>query len=1051
MTNNHETKKSQGGLINWFINNHVAANILMLLFILGGIVSVKSMRTETFPSIDPRLVTVSVNYPGATPYEVADSITSRVEDQLVGIDGVKRVTSKALEGYGIVNVELRDFADANDVYNDVETAVNGLIGFPPEDAERAIVTKVRLTPNVLTLALHGDADEDSLKYWAEMIEEEIRQIPGVALTSLSGIRDYQISIEASQDSLRKYNLTFDDIVKSIKTFSIDVPAGTVESESGDILLRIQEKKYRGHEFENVVIKVLDDGTSLKLKDVATVIDGFEDVNLISKFNNQRAAFIAVSRSESEDTLKVASKVKDYLSAVELPKGLHLTLQEDKTVNLKDRISLMLRNGIIGFCLVFLILLLFLDLKLAFWTSAAIPISFLGGLMILYFMGYSLNMISLFALIVVLGIVVDDGIVTGESIFDAQDKNKEDYVQATRKGVLAVVAPVTIGVATTMAAFGPLIFSTGTLGQIIGIIPVVVICVLAVSLVEAYFILPAHLSSPGTWSKGAVKDIRDTFNRKLELFIENTLGPAIKFALNKRYAMIAVFLAVSIVTVGLVKAHIIRFVFFPQVESDKISIEVHTPVGTSFSATKDVMLQIEEYVNDVKQEIDKTSKISPFESVSVNIGQITAESSPGGGKGGESGSNLGQVKVKLVPSDFRDLSAYDVETKIRNRIENIPGIESLEFQSSLIGNEADIEIEISHSDESELRNAAQSLKESLRKITGTKEVADSFEEGKSEYVFKLNEEGLSLGLTPSELGRQLRQAYFGSEALRFQRGDSEIIVYVRYPKKDRENLSKLKQTRIHLSDGSGQVREVPLEMVADITQQTGYSQILTVDGKMIVSVTADADLNITTPNEIIAVLEEKVLPELKAEFQGLSYSFEGKSREQKEDMASLGSNMLIALMIIYVLLGAQLRSYVQPFIIMSAIPFGVVGAILGHFILGCDLTFISMFGVVALMGVVVNDSVVLIDYLNSHSRLGKDIGQSAVIAVKRRFRPILLTTLSTSLGLMPILFETSLQAKFLIPMVISLAVGILFATLVILFLVPCLIVVVDDIKKKLGIS
>ncbi|NNE37429.1 MAG: efflux RND transporter permease subunit, partial [Gammaproteobacteria bacterium] len=409
------------GLIFWFIENHVAANILMILFVVGGIVTIKNMRTETFPSIDPRLVTVSVIYPGASPNEVADSITSRVEEELVGIEGVKRVASTASEGIGIVNIELMDFANADDVYNDVETAVNSLIDFPPEDAERPIINKVRITPNVITLAIHGDVSEHTVKYWAETIEDELRQLPGVALTQLRGIRDYQISIEVPEITLQKYGLTLGQIANTIRQFAEDIPAGTIEARQGDILLRVQEKRYTGMEFQNIVVRTLPDGSSLRLGDIANIEDGFEDINLVSKFNNERAAFIDVKRSESEDTLSVADTVKLYLDTVQLPSGLKLTLQEDETINLKDRISLMIRNGILGFMLVFLILLLFLDFKLAFWTSAAIPISFLGGLMIIGNLGESLNMISLFALIVVLGIVVDDSIVTGESIFEIQEK------------------------------------------------------------------------------------------------------------------------------------------------------------------------------------------------------------------------------------------------------------------------------------------------------------------------------------------------------------------------------------------------------------------------------------------------------------------------------------------------------------------------------------------------------------------------------------------------------------------------------------------------------
>ncbi len=1041
---NQSTNESRG-IIYWFIENHVAANILMLLFVVGGIVTVKNMRTETFPSIDPRLVTVSVVYPGASPYEVADSITRRVEEELVGIEGVKRVSSTASEGMGTVNIELVDFADADQVYNDVETAVNSLIDFPPEDAERPIINKVSVTPNVLTLSIHGNVDENFIKYWAETIEDELRQLPGVALTQLRGTRDYQISIEVPENTLRQYGLTLGQISNTVRQFAEDIPAGTIEARQGEILLRVQEKRYTGIEFEDIVVRTLPDGSSLRLGDIATIEDGFEDINLVSKFNNERAAFIDVKRSESEDTLAVADTVKQYIQTVKLPTGLNLTMQQDETIALKDRISLMIRNGIIGFMLVFLILLLFLDLKLAFWTSAAIPISFLGGLLIIGNLGESLNMISLFALIVVLGIVVDDGIVTGESIFEVQEQFPNDPHSAYL-GVKQVIAPVTVGVTTTMAAFGPLIFSTGTLGQIIGVIPVVVISILFVSLLEAYFILPTHLAKPTRWSRGIMAKERDRFAESLKSFIEYRVLPLASLAVKWRYATLAAFLGVAIFTAGLVQSGIVRFVFFPQIEGDQITINMKMPLGTSFEITESTMLDIEKEIIEIRDRLDGESQSAVFESISMSVGQVSgAAAGPSGVNfSGQSASHLGQFRIKLVPSDYRQLSAFEIEGLIRGRVQDLPGIETLEFQSSLIGEEADIEIELAHPDEDQLNAAAEALTAEMKKIPGTKEVTDTFELGKTEYVFKLDAQGLAVGLTPSELGRQLRAAFFGLEAQRFQRGRSEMIVYVRYPKAERESLAALNDMRIRLPNGD----EVPLSNIATVIEQRGYSQIQTVDGRRIVSVMGDADIEVTTPNEIIAYLQTNVLPDLTTRYQGLTYSFEGESREQSEDLASLSRNMVIALMLIYILLGAQLQSYVQPFVIMSAIPFGIVGAILGHLALGYDLTFISMFGGVALTGVVVNDSVVLVDYLNKHLRDGATLTESALLAVKRRFRPILLTTFSTSLGLLPILLETSMQARFLIPMVVSLATGILFSTLVILFLVPCLVIIVEDIKALL---
>ena len=681
--------QEQRGIIAWFANNHVAANILMMLFVVGGLISVSGMRTETFPSIDPKRISVAVAYPGATPYEIADSITNRVEEALLGLDGVKRISSTASEGLGSVSVQLEDFADADDLYNEVETAVNGLVDFPPQNAERAIITKVKVTPSVLTLALHGDVSEETVKFWAETIEDDLRGLPGVALTALNGIRDYEISIEIPEQSLRKYGLTLDDVRRAIDSFSIDTPAGTIESAKGDIALRIQDRRYTGIEFGDIAVKTLPDGSILKIKDIGSVIDGFKDTNLISKFNGERAAFIEVKRNASEDTLTVAAIVKDYLETVELPTGLNLSLQKDETINLLDRINLMMRNGILGFMLVFVVLLLFLDLKLAFWVSVAVPVSFLGGLMIIHFMGYSINMITLFALIVVLGIVVDDAIVMGESIFEAQE-NDPHNPKAVLQGVKNVIAPVTIGVVTTMAAFAPLALSTGTLGQIISLIPVVVIPILFISLLEAYFILPAHLSNPKRWSRGIVARIRDRVDRGLKWTSRCIVLPVAGFCISWRYATLTAFLGFAVVTFAMLSSGTIRFIFFPNVEADEVTVSVTMPQGTSFSVTERVILTIEDQLAALRAEIVEIGD-DPFKSVTVKIGETSASSGPGGGRAGSSSGNVGEVKMQLVSSDFRALSSKDIETRLRKRIETIPGIETLEFSSSLVGDEPDIEI------------------------------------------------------------------------------------------------------------------------------------------------------------------------------------------------------------------------------------------------------------------------------------------------------------------------------------------------------------------------
>ncbi|MFK7839776.1 MAG: efflux RND transporter permease subunit [Bdellovibrionales bacterium] len=1030
------------GLIAWFIENHVAANILMMLFLLGGIFSVSQMRTETFPSIDPKMITISVIYPGATPFEVADSITSRVEEALIGTEGVKRISSSASEGYGVISVELEDFADGDVVYNDVETSVTSLSDFPPVDAERPIITKVKITPEVLNFALHGDVPEETLKYWSETIEDELKALDGIALTSVSGIRDYQISIEVSEDALRQYGMSINDVSNAVEAFSIDVPAGTIESSRGEILLRVQEKGIVGEDFDTIVLRSLPDGSKLYLGNVAKVVDGFEDTNLISKYNGEPAAFIRISRSTTEDTLAIAEIAKEYVESVQLPAGLTLSIQNDETIPLNDRINLMLRNSILGFMLVFVILLLFLDLKLAFWTSVAIPVSFLGGLMCIYFLGYSINMISLFALIVVLGVVVDDAIVTGESIYEAQQKDLHlSPNQRVLKGVKNVIAPVTVGVSTTIAAFAPLLFSTGTLGEIIKFIPIVVIPILAISLIEAYFILPSHLSNPRRWSKGIMAVVRNRFADGLAWFIRCIVVPGVSFFMKIRYATVVGFFCFAFLTVVMFQTGVIRFIFFPNVEGDKVTVEVTMEEGTPFALTKDAVLFIEEQAIALEAALTIEGQ-SPFESIAVSIGQVSTDSNPGASASSSNANNIGQVKLALTPSDLRNVSAVEIEGMMRDRIQNLPNVKTLEFESSLIASNADVEIELSHPDEAVLDEAAELVKDAIGSIDGTVEIDDTFEQGKSEYVFKLNDAGFAAGLTPAALGQQLRSAFFGQEVQRFQRGRSEVIVYVRYPKDQRESLEALQDTRIRLSDGQG----VPLSSVVDIKEQFGYSKINTVNGRRIVSVTADVDVGVTTPTDVIGKLRNDLLPEIQSRFTGLSYSFEGESREQSEDLASLGRNMLIACLLIYVLLGSQLRSYMQPVIIMAAIPFGLVGAIWGHYLLGHDVTFISMFGMVALSGVVVNDSVVLMDFFNKKRNEGMETFEAMTVAVARRFRPILLTTLTTSLGLLPMLLETSLQAQFLIPMVISLATGIIFATFVIMILIPCLVIILDDFKR-----
>ncbi len=1036
----------ENGLIGWFVGNHVAANLLLLFFVVGGLIAIRSMRTELFPAVDPKTITISVPYPGSTPHEVEDGITRRLEEAVIGVEGVEQATSVAQENLGVVTLEVEDFADTDEVLDDVETAVGQLIDFPPADAEQPVIAKLKPQPAVITLVLYGSVPELTLKRRAERLKDEMLRYSGISLVELQGAREYEISIEVPEENLRKYDLTIQRIGEVVAESSRNFPAGTLESVAGDVLLRIQEKGYVGEEYENIVVKSNPDGSLLRLKDIAEIVDGFADENLIARYNGEPAVFIEISRSESQDTLMVERAVGRFIDETSLPAGMKIAVLENQTEILKQRMNLLARNAIVGFALVFLVLLLFLDLKLAFWTSLGIPVSFLGGLMIVFAFGLSFNMVTLFALIVVLGIVVDDAIVTGESIFAEQEAGRKDK-DAAIGGVRAIRAPVTIGVLTTVAAFAPLAFTTGTLGQILRPIPIFVIGILLISLAEAFAILPAHLASSDRWSRGIVSDLSRKFNGMLDRFVDRMLLPVLRKAMRWRYAVLAAFLSILILIAGMVRGDFIRFVFFPQIEGDQVTTRLTMPVGTPFEVTCGNAVRMMDAARDIQADLRRQTGKPVFKSTSIIIGATFAEQGPGGNaEVAATTSNRAELRIQLVDAPMRDISAQEVEYLLKSEIGEIPGADELSFESSLVHGGNDIDILLAHEETAVLEEAAGFLKSRMRAMDGLVEIADTLKPGKLEYVFELTPAGLAAGLKPGDLGRQLRNAFYGYEALRIQRARSELNVMVRYPKTERERLQNVYDFRVQLPGGD----KAPIEAMADIREQRTYSEIRRVDGQRVVNVTANVDQRKTTPDKALGAIMGGIVPEIEERHPGLEASVTGETEDRREDLASLGRNMAIALLLIFVMLGAQLRSYVQPLVIMAIVPFGMTGAILGHLLLGFDLSFISIFGIVALTGVVINDSLVLIDYYNNRMREDEGTPTKAMFdAVRRRFRPILLTTTTTSFALLPMLMETSLQARFLIPMAISLAFGLVFAGVVLIFLVPILIGIVHDIGKAIG--
>lgn len=1025
-----------GGLFGWFVGNSVSANLLMILMIVGGLSAINSLQTETFPEIDPRQILVTVPYPGATPSEVEDAITQRVEEAVLGIEGVERVRSSAAEGAGTVTLELKDFVDAQVVKDDVDAAVNQLGAFPPAEAERPQITIVDAPSDVMRLAIFGNLDEIGLRSAAEMVEAELLGLPEVTNIALSGVRSREISIEVSEANLRAFGLSFTEVANAVQRASVNLSAGTVRTSGGEILLRTDTERRSGEEFGDILIRSDEQDRRILLRDVATVIDGFEDGDLINLYQGRPAVFIDIESADDQDAFDVVGSIKGFLATYQPPADTAVAIVSDNTVIIGERLNLLIRNGITGLALVFVFLALSLDLRLAFWTSAGIFIAFLGGFLIIGEFA-SINMVTLFGLIITLGLVVDDAIVIGESIFDEQ-QGSSDPARATVKGVLSVVAPVSIGVLTTMAAFAPLLFSTGTLGQILFPVPIVVIAVLFMSVIEAFFILPAHLSHGGDWSVGVMAVVKSRAQALLFGFRDRVIMPVVRAAVRFRYLAVAIGLAYLMIIMGFVQSGAVRFVFFPSVESDEVTVNLEMPDGTPFARTKAVMRQIEAAAYDAIGGPDNPN----LASLSVTIGASPQSGSSGPLSASSSGlgSNFGGAVLTLAPAGERTVGSAEIERRWREAVGEIAGVKSLAFEASLIGGGADISLDLTHRNTAELESAVRLLETELRRIPGVSEVESGLSGGKSELAFDLTAVGAAAGLTTADIAEQVRQAFFGIEVQRFQRGREEIRTYVRYPKTERGSLADLEQLRIRLPNGG----EAPLRTVASIAEGVSPTTIDRVDGRRVISVEADVDEAVITPNAATAILLDELLPPILDQFDGLSASLEGQSRDQQEDLGALASNMLVALAIIYVMLASVLRSYVQPIVIMAAIPFGAMSAILGHLLLGYDLSFLSVFGIVALSGVIVNSSVVLIDLYNRLLAEEHDVpDHAALAAVERRFRPILLTTLTTFLGLLPMLTETSLQAQFLVPMAVSLGFGILLTGFIVMPLVPAMLLIVDD--------
>ncbi|MBT3380701.1 MAG: efflux RND transporter permease subunit [Lentisphaerae bacterium] len=1020
------------GPIAWMAGHSVAANLVMAVCLLGGLISVRGIKQEVFPDITLDIVSVTVPYPGASPEEVESGILLSIEEAIRSLDGIDEVTSVANEGSGTVSAELLIGEDADTIAQDIQSEIDRIRTFP-EDAEEPVVRVASRRRGVLSIALYGDVPDTVLHQLGEQARDRLLQNPNVTQVDLSGVPPLEISIEVPQENLRRYGITLGQVAQTLRNASLDVPGGGLKTANGEILLRVKERRDYGRQFGRIPIITAADGSQVLLRQIAVIDDGFADADRYTRFNGQPAVLMNVFRVGDQTPIEVSDGVKEAIGDIraDLPPGIGIALLNDRSDIYRQRVQLLLRNAAIGLTLVLVVLGLFLEARLAFWVMLGIPISFLGSFLLLPMTGVTINMVSLFAYIIALGIVVDDAIVVGENVYHYHQDGLP-FLEAAIRGAREVAMPVTFSILTNIVTFLPLYVVPGTMGKIFMMIPVVVCTVFIISLFESLLVLPAHLGHQRDRRRRGISAWlhakQQAFSHGFRWWVGNRYGPFLSFVLHHRYVTVALAASILAVSLGYALSGRMGFQLFPVVESDYSQATLVMPYGTPVSKTEAVMLQLTQGAQKVLEDSGHPELVKSI------VGDI-----------GIRGSHSGRAKVELAAPDIREtiMSTEEFTKRWRAAVGDVAGIEHLRFASDAGGpgsHGRPFTVQLSHRDIDVLAEASSELAEVVSSYPLVKDVDDGFQLGKQQLDFALRPEGKSLGLTARDIAGQVRHAFYGAEVLRQQRGRNEIKIMVRLPEDERSTEYTVQQLLVRTPAGT----DVPLREIADIRRGRAYTTIDRRNGRRVVQVSADVSPRSKT-NEVIGDLQTAALPELLAKHPGLTFSFEGHQADMRESVGSLKVTFVMAMLAIYALLAIPFRSYIQPLIVMVSIPFGIVGAIIGHLIMGYNLSIMSMFGIVALSGVVVNDSLVMIDFAN---RLRNEGETSAFRCVHRaaiqRFRPILLTTLTTFGGLAPMIFETSRQARFLIPMALSLGYGILFATAITLVLVPSLYMVIDDV-------
>ncbi len=1051
-------------MIAWFAKNEVAANLLMFAIIITGAytLTMGQIPVEVFPEFEINQATVQVPYRGATPEEVEESIVTRVEEAIADVQGIEKMLATASESGARLSIEIDDDYDRRDVLDDIKNRVDAISTLPVE-AERPQVSLMDGWRSVMTVVLQGDLTERDLKELGNHIRDEIAGLPGVSITDLGAVRPYEISIEIDEATLQRYNLSFDQVGRALRESSIDVPAGTLKTESGQVVLRTKGRAYTGPEFEDIMIVKGEDGTRVKLGDIATVIDGFDENPFLARFNGKRCVLITVSREGKQNAIEISRTVNEYIEREkeQLPPGVSLETWSDSSRIVRGRLETLLDSASKSLLLVFLVLTLFLRPSLAIWVVVGIPVCFLGAIVFMPILDVTINIMSLFGFILVLGVVVDDAIVTGENIYTKQKQGLSPE-EASIKGAKEVAMPVIFGVLTTVLAFVPLLFGTGFFGRAQRHIALIVIPVLLFSLIESKLILPSHLSHQlryvvkriasfflpqicvracsrayrkFSWGQGLIAD-------GLEWFVARVYHPVLRRALDYRYLTMALFLALFGLIIGLVGSGQVKRIRFPRVESERATATLSMQEGTPYEITSQHIQRIEDIARTMQEtRVDGSGERVIQRVLSVTGGQGLSSSRSRSRLGA---THLGEVSFYVkAPEDQVDpkIKTSDLVMEWRQSIGAILGAKELNFRAEIGRGGDPVDIELTGNDIDQLMRASAEIKDHLGNYPDLYDISDSADDTNDEIRLAVLPEAENFGVTEASLARQVRQAFYGEEIQRFQRGRDDIRVMLRYPERKRQTLASLEAMRIRTPDGE----EIPFNAVAVATNAKSFPNIQRVDRKRSINVVADAD---TREADMPAITKSLTvfLDDLMVDYPGLNYSFEGEAEDARENQRTTIVGGMLLLFGIYTMLAIPFRSYIQPLIVMSVIPFGLIGGVLGHMIEGLSLSMLSYFGMLALTGVVVNDSLVLVDYINRRTREGMSVFQAANMGGAARFRAIMLTSFTTFAGLYPLIKLESTQAQFLIPMAVSLGYGVLFATFITLFLVPINYLILHDIKE-----